>query len=212
MENKVDSKNRRKRIRDLVHATRLEHKQQQKKIDLLCKDMVDAHAIFASKLEQLCFSSTLFEKLISCSKKKQVFDTISKTFSSTFKDMRVSVYLSQSESFEYHSKDIQLPVSEYQLETCFSTELCTSIAQSPSICTIDKMTDMAIQDNLSLLRDIAIVAIPLIKFGPSIGFLLLWRSIEQPLSKMQLEMIASTSSGIARAIASLSVTVTQESS
>lgn len=213
MKKKAAPDNRRKRVRSLVRAMKWQQKQQQEKIDLLCKDMVEAHTIFASKLEQVCFSSRLFEKLISCNTQKQIFETVERTFTSTFKDMRISIYLSQSESFEYHSSNpsVELPVSPHQLEACFSTELCTNIAQSPSICTIEDMTDMAMQENLSLLKDITIAAIPLIKFGPAVGFILVYREIEHPLSKMQLEMLASVSSGIAKAVTRISALVTQDS-
>ncbi len=212
MRNKAKSDNRRKRVRRLVHTIRQQHKQQQKKIDLLCKDMVEAHTIFSSKLEQVCFSSRMFEKLISCSTQEQVFEAIEKTFTSTFKDMRISIYLNQSESFVYHSNNqfIELPINQHQLEACFSCELCTNIAQSPSICTIEDMADMAIQENLSLLKDITIAAIPLIKFGPTVGFVLVWRAIENPLTRMQLEMLASTSSGIAKALTRIPAPIAQE--
>ncbi len=211
MKDKTKPSHRRKRVRNLVRAMKRKYRDQQKKIDLLCKDMVDAHTIFSSKLEQVCFSSRMFEKLISCNSQKQVFEAIERTFTSTFKDMRISIYLSEAEAFVYHSDNqfFELPVNQHQLEACFSPELCNNIAQSTSVCNVEDMAEMAIQENLSLLRDITIAAIPLIKFGPTVGFILVWRSIENPLTKMQLEMLASTSSGIAKALTRTQIPVTQ---
>jgi len=198
---------RKKRVRGLVREMKKQHQQQQQKIDLLCKDMVNAHTVFASKLEEVCFSSRLFERLISCNTKMQVYETVYSSFSSTFANLSVAFYLCSCESFQYHAINSELAISQSQIESCFSEDLCATIAKSSTVCTIEELSQMAIQDNLSLLRDATIAAIPLIKFGPSIGFVLVYRGADQPLTKMQLEMLASASSGIAKALTKQTTTL-----
>jgi hypothetical protein len=56
------------------------------------------------------------------------------------------------------------------------------------------------QASPALLKQISIAAVPLGILGRAVGFVLLWRSADQPLLRDQLETVAAVASGLRSAI------------
>lgn len=200
---------RRKRVRELVSKMNRKHKLQQKKVDILCNDMVAAQNDFVTKMEDLCFKTQVFESILGATTLNQVYNAIARNFRSVIEDINIAIYLNSSESFEYHTRpnNCSLPISSDMIENCFGEELCNQLCLSNNICGIDEMLELSVQDNLSLLNQINIAAIPLKKFGPAVGFILVYRTADKPFSIAQLKMLGSTASGIAKCIRSLTINV-----
>lgn len=69
-------------------------------------------------------------------------------------------------------------------------------------CGLDDLFAMGLQSNPSILNKISAVTMPLGQYGPSPGFMLIYRSSENKLTEAELEHISAVTQGLCRAIQS----------
>lgn len=98
-------------------------------------------------------------------------------------------------------------VSQAQVQNCFTSELVDNICKLNKLCTLDDMFAMGLQGNLIELNKISAVAVPLHRFGSSLGFILIYRSSENKLTLGELSNISAVTCGLARAIQSCQMLV-----
>lgn len=89
-----------------------------------------------------------------------------------------------------------------KLENCFSPELMGSICKSNKVCTLDDMFGMDLQGHLTGMNKVSAVTIPLGLFGSLLGFVLIYRSSENPLTADKVDRLRAITSGLSRAIVS----------
>ncbi len=99
--------------------------------------------------------------------------------------------------------------AQNKLENYFSTEVVENICKSNKICALDDMFAMGLQGNLAELNKISAFAIPMSRLGPSLGFILVYRSSENKCRKSccaltpdELNKISAITCGLSRAIQS----------
>lgn len=93
-------------------------------------------------------------------------------------------------------------VSQAQVQNCFTSELVGNICKLNKLCTLDDMFAMGLQGNLIELNKISAIAVPLHRFGSSLGFILIYRSSENKLTLGELNNISAVTCGLSRAIQS----------
>lgn len=197
---------RNQRALAVIRHLRLRQKKQNLQIELLCRDMVEAHGQFARKLSRLSFVSQFYETLLSSSNIESLLDAATGAIQARVSGSNVAIFLLESNGFDIHFiKDPKWsPLSVEQVEGWFSTETVRDISMSSQVCGVERLLELGMQANPKELKQIAAAAVPLGALGQASGFTLLWRQAEKPFTKSELETIASVAGGLRYAIRSRS--------
>ena len=198
----MDHKQRYKRLRLLTTKLNKERKEQAKKIDILCNDLIAAQRDFIKRLDTISFTANFYEAIVGATDLSSLILIASKLIKDEIPDANVAFFLRQAEGFEPHIFESDQPIilEKQHLESCFTPELMDSICKSNKLCTLDDMFAMGLQGNLTKLNKISAVTIPLGQFGPSAGFILIYRSAENKLTSEELNNISAITDGLSRAI------------
>jgi len=203
----MDHKQRNRRLRLLVSEVNKERKKQAKKIDILCNDLIAAQRDFIKRLDTISFKANFHETIVGATDLNSLIFTAGKLIKEKVPDANVAFFLCQGDSFELHMFESDQPIAmgKQHLENCFSAELVDNICKSNKICTLDDMFAMGLQGNLTSLNKISAVAVPLGQIGSSLGFILIYRSLQNKLTADELSNVSAITCGLSRAIASCQV-------
>jgi hypothetical protein len=200
----VDHKQRYRRLRLLISKLNKERKKQAKKIDILCNDLISAQRDFIKRLDTISFTANFYETIVGTMDLSSLILIASKLIKEATGGANVTFFLHQGENFELHMFESEQPIllEKQRLENCFTPEVVDNICKSNKICSLDDMFAMGLEGNLTGLNEISAATIPLSQLGPSLGFILIYRSAQNKLSPNELNNIAATAPGLSRAIAS----------
>jgi len=203
----MDHKQRNRRLRLLVSKLNKERKKQAKKIDILCNDLIAAQREFIKRLDTISFKANFYETIVGATDLDSLIFTTGKLIKDKIPDANIAFFLCQADSFELHMFESDQPIAlgKQHLENCFSAELVDNICKSNKICTLDDMFAMGLQGNLTSLNKISAVAVPLGQIGSSLGFILIYRSLQNKLTADELSNVSAITCGLSRAIASCQV-------
>lgn len=213
----MDPKQRYRRLRLLISKLNKERKKQMKKIDILCNDLIAAQREFIKRLDTISFTADFYETIAGVNELSSLILTASNLIKDKTADANVAFFLRQADSlrpgssevsnFELHIFESTRPIllEKQGLENCFTPEVVDNICKSNKICTLDDIFAMGLQGNLTRLNGISAATIPLSQPGPSLGFILIYRSAQNKLTADELNNIAAISPGLSRAIASCQV-------
>ncbi|UCG58636.1 MAG: hypothetical protein JSU70_03810 [Phycisphaerales bacterium] len=198
----MDHKQRQRRLRLLIKRLNGDRKKQAKKIDILCNDLIAAQRDFIERLQPISFAACFYESIIGMTDLDKLLSAASRLIKDEIGNANVTFFLRNAESFELYmfQSDKLITTENSRLEDCFSTELVESICKSNRPCTLDDMFAMGLQGNLIRLKNISGTTIPLGEFGCSSGFILIWRSAQDPLAAEGLKKISAVAPGLSRAI------------
>jgi hypothetical protein len=212
----VDDKQRHKRVRLLVKKLNKKRKKQAQKIDILCKDFISAQRDFIKSLKAISFIANFYESLIGITDLNSLLYTAVKSIKEETADATVTFFLRQAPpvsvltestgpgNFELYMFESKQPIAleKQHLENCFSAEVMDNICKSNKVCTLDDMFAMGLQSSLMGLNNISGVTIPLGLHGSSLGFILICRSSENPLTDDEIGNVSAVSYGLSCAIQS----------
>jgi len=203
----MNHKQRYRRLRLLISKLNKERKKQAKKIDILCNDLIAAQRDFIKRLDTISFTANFYETIAGITELSSLILLASKLIKDETADANVAFFLRQADNFELHIFESTQPIllEKQGLENCFTPEVVDNICKSNKICTLDDMFAMGLQGNLTRLNEISAATIPLSQLGPSLGFILIYRSSQNKLTADELNNIAAISPGLSRAIASCRV-------
>ncbi len=203
----MDHKQRYRRLRLLISKLNKERKKQAKKIDILCNDLIAAQRDFIKRLDTISFTANFYETIVGTTDLSSLILIASKLIKDETADANVTFFLRQADNFELHMFESDQPIllEKQRLENCFTPEVVEAICKSNKICTLDDMFAMGLQGNLTRLNKISAATIPLSQLGPSLGFILIYRSAQNKLTPDELNNIAAIALGLTRAIASCQV-------
>jgi len=194
-------------LRLLISKLNKERKKQTKKIDILCNDLIAAQRDFIKRLDTISFTANFYETIAGITELSSLILLASKLIKYETADANVAFFLRQADNFELHIFESTQPIllEKQGLENCFTPEAVDNICKANKICTLDDMFAMGLQGNLTRLNEISAATIPLSQLGPSLGFILIYRSAQNKLTADELNNIAAISPGLSRAIASCRV-------
>ncbi len=193
---------RQKKLRLLVSRLNKERKKQAKKIDILCNDLIAAQRDFIEKLKTISFTANFYEAIVGTTDLSSLFYTAGKLIKEEIPDANIAFFLRQQDNFELHlfESDHPITLEKQRPENCFTSEWVDNICKTNKICTLDDMFAMGLQGNLIGLNKISAVTIPLGQFGPSLGFILIYRSSQNKLTPDELNNISAVTRGLSRAV------------
>ncbi|MDD5063492.1 MAG: hypothetical protein PHQ35_01870 [Phycisphaerae bacterium] len=210
----MDHKQRYRRLRLLISKLNKERKKQAKKTDILCNDLIAAQRDFIKRLDTIGFTANFYEAIAGATEMSNLILLASKLIKDETADANVAFFLLQADplrpasseagNFELHIFESTQPIllEKQGVENCFTPEVVDNICKSNKICTLEDMFAMGLQGNLTRLNEISAATIPLNQAGPSLGFILIYRPVQNKLTAGELNNIAAISPGLSQAIAS----------
>ena len=200
----MDHRQRHKRLRLLIGKLNKERKNQSKKIDMLCNDLIAAQRDFIKRLSVISFAADFYKSIIGITDLGRLLSTASKLIQEQIPDANVAFFLRQAETFELYNfeSDREIALTKQQLENYFTNELVDNICRSSQVCTLDDMFAMGLQGNLKELNKISGFTLPLSQLGPQLGFILISRSSENKVTADGLNKISAITCGLSQAIQS----------
>jgi len=203
----VNSDQRYRRLRLLVKKLNKERKKQAKKTDILCKDLIAAQRDFIKRLDSISFAANLYESIVGTTDLSTVLNIAGRLLAGDISAANVAFFLRRQQGFELHMIESRRPITlgKDDLKNSFTAELVDNICRLNRICTLDDMFAMGLQGNLTKLKEISAVTIPLTRQGSSLGFILLSRSLQQQLWSEDLTNAVAIAPGLSQAIASCQI-------
>ena len=195
---------RNQRALKTIRVLKTRQQNQAKKIDILCRDMVSAHEQFSLKLAHLTFATAFYESLLSCTGLEDVLDKAVEGIHTHIDQASAAVFLVEPSGFDVHlakSPDNGL-VEKSHFQCWFNRKMVLQISQTNRICTLNDMLKMGLMASPSALKTLSAAAVPLGRLGLGVGFILVYRSAEQPLLAEELSRAAAIAPGIREAILS----------
>jgi len=199
----VNDERRNKRLRLLIKRLNNERKKQAKQIDILCNDFISAQKDFIKKLSVIAFAADFYEGISGLTDLNELLNASANLIRDQIPDVTIDFFLLQGSNFELHifESDRLIDLEDKRIENFFTDELVNEIAKSNRICVIDDMLAMGLGAPPLCLEKISAVTAPLATNNCSVGFVLIYRCSQKPISSDELKAIAQISSGLARSIA-----------
>ncbi len=192
-----------KRLRVFVHKVNKQRKKQAQKIDILCNDFITAQKDFIKRLDSISFTANFYESIVGSTELNGLLYTAGKLIQDKVADSNVAFFLRQTEGFKLHIFESNDETGEQQhIENCFTAELVDNICKSNKLCTLNSLFAMGLEGNLGQLNKISAVTIPLSHFGLSLGFILIYRPVQNKLTESELNNVCVVTPGLSQAIAS----------
>ena len=193
-----------KRTRRLISKLNKIRHTQDRKIDILCNDMISAHRDFVKQLSSLNFTVDFYESILGQNDLGGLLNTAAERIKEYVADCNVAIFLLESEGFELHIVDQERPIDidADSLESYFTPEVVRNICRSNRVNSLKDMFEMGLVGNVSDLSRISAAAVPLGRFGSGIGFILIYRGADKPLGCNDFEKLTTIQSGLCKTIES----------
>lgn len=191
-----------KRVCHLVRELNKRRHVHEKKIDILCNDMVSAHGEFITRLKPLVFGVSFYETILSCNDLSSLLDAAGKMIGSAVDKSNVALFLLDGDSFQLHITDGNRPIQidAASLENCFSTQVVKKLSRGGRIYRLEEMFEMGLEGDPDDFNKISAAAVPLNRFGRVYGFVLIYRVISNELTADELAKVAAITPGLCNAI------------
>ena len=203
----MDYMQRQKRVRQLAKKVNQQRKRQALKIDILCNDFIGAQRNFINKLDTIAFAAHFYESLLGTNDISTLFYTAGKLIKQKIIDVNMAFILRKTDNFELHilENDEPITLDKQRLENCFTNELVNDICKANKVCSLDDLFAMGMGGNPTWLNKISAVTIHIARSGLSAGFILLYRSSKNKITKAEINHISAVTGGLYKAISSCKV-------
>ena len=200
----MDHKERYKKLRLLIRKLNRNQKQQAKKIDILCNDMISSQRDFIQKLNTLSFTANFYEAILGKTDLNDLLCQATRLIKCKIIPANVAFFLHHENGFKMcmFENEESITANGRRLESCFTSEVIENVYKSNKVCSLENLFDMGFQGGLGMLRQFSAATIPLWQSGSSIGFILVYRDCEKPLTSSELNEISTITSGLSQAIQS----------
>ena len=191
-----------KRALKVIRGLRSRQEMQERKIDILCSDMVSAHSQFAQKQARMNFVVSFYEAILGCSDRQTLLDAATRCIEANVLDTGCTFFLLDSGGFSLHGSSGQTggDIENGHLQDWFPQPLVDQISQMNRVCSLEQLLRMGLQGPPAMLKTISAAAVPLGRFGQGLGFILIYRHAEHPLLAEELSRVAAVSAGLRQAI------------
>jgi len=194
---------RNQRALAVIRALRSRQRRLNQQIEILCQDMVAAHGQFAQKIARLTFAAGFYETLLSCGTLETLLDKAAQSIRSRIPDAGVAVFLLEKQGFDIHiaaAPQGTFAVGRDELQQWFTVETATAVALAGRICSANRLLSLGMQAPPGVLKQLSPAAVPLGVLGCAVGFVLVWRTADNPIRPEQLEALAAAAAGLRAAV------------
>ncbi len=191
------------RALSVIRTLRGKLNRQNRQINMLCRDMVDAHSQFVLKMSQLNFSAAFCETLLAARDIETLIELAAMVFGKHLKNASTAVFLLDGRGYNIHIGSHSQSSNEKEVfENWFSPAVVAEISRNNRVCTMQEMLAIGLQANPASLKHIAAIAVPLGQLGRGVGFVLLYRPADMPFDQHEASMASVAASGLRSAIMS----------
>jgi len=203
---------RHRRLRLLLNRLNKQRKQQARKIDILCNDLISAQRAFIQRLYTVSFAAEFYRSLLGCPDLNHLLAQADRQIRQELPGVGVAFYLRQSDGCELHSfLDDEMFACERQgPQEHLTPERIDGICKLNRVCTLADIRSLDPGDDPDGLAGFSIVTLPLSDLGRSLGFALLWRSSPLTVRAEEVDRIESVMCGLSQAIRTARVALASE--
>lgn len=203
---------RHRRLRLLLNRLNKQRKQQARKIDILCNDLISAQRAFIQRLYTVSFAAEFYRSLLGCSDLNHLLAQADRQIRQELPGVGVAFYLRQSDGCELHSflGDEMCACERQGPQEHLTPERIDGICKSNRVCTLADIMSLDPGDDLDGLAGFSIVTLPLSDLGRSLGFALLWRPSPATVGAEEVDRIESVMCGLSQAIRAARVALASE--
>lgn len=191
----------RNRVRKLISRLNKERKVQNKKIDILCNNLISTQKKIIEQLQEYNFTLEFCQSIAGQTDLGRLMRQSHELIQMYFANCGIGLFLLESKGFAFHTTDgdygTDFDISK--VESFFNDDVVNYVCHSNSVCSLNDLSSAGLGD-VSELNKLSIYAIPLSGFGRSIGFIMIWRKTENPIKKIEVERLCSVSPILAKAI------------
>lgn len=165
--------------------------------------MVSAHGQFAQKLSRVTFVTGFYEALLGSGNLEALLDTAALAIQARLGQTNVAIFILEKQGFDIHlvsALQDKPSIDREHFQQWFTTAAVKNVALAGQVCSSERLLTLGMLASPALLKQISVAAVPLGLLGQAVGFVLLWRSADQPLQRENLESIAAVASGLRSAI------------
>ena len=193
---------RQKRLRLLIKQLNKTRKIQAQKTDILCNDIISAHKDFLNNLKILSFTADFYESLAGVTELSVLLTTAAEYMKDHFVNSRLAIVLRLPHSFELHIpfSEKDEPKTNCWLADYLTDEIVQAVCKSNQVCTLDEMLKMSMQIPPAMLGKLTAAAIPLSRFGISMGFIIIWKNMPETVTENEIKCIQTITPGLTKAI------------
>ncbi|HOQ05574.1 MAG TPA: hypothetical protein PKY88_10215 [Anaerohalosphaeraceae bacterium] len=194
---------RNQRALAVIRALRSRQRRLNQQIEILCQDMVAAHGQFARKLARLTFVAGFYETLLGCGTLETLLDKAAQSICSRIPDAGVAVFLLEKGGFDIHiaaAPQGAPAVGRDELQQWFTADTAAAVALAGRVCSANRLLSLGMQAPPGVLKLVSLSAVPLGVLGCAVGFVLVWRSAENPIRPEQMETLAAAAAGLRAAV------------
>ena len=198
----MDRESRQKRLRTLVRNVNCQRRRQARQIDILCRDLIGAQRRFIRHLETIAFTAAFYKSLLGIRDIGRLLDTAGRILGEHVPEAHVIFHLRQHGLFRRYAFDAEAEADsdEVRLVDCLTTELAEGICKSNKTCGLDDLLTLGLQANPAVVSRLSVVTVPLCEGGRSLGFIMLCRGNDQPLTDAEIARATSVAPGLAAAV------------
>lgn len=193
---------RHRRLRLLLNKLNRQRKQQARKVDILCNDLISAQRAFIQRLSTIGFAAEFYRTLLGSMDLNHLLVRTDRFLRQELPGAGVAFYLRQPEGCELypHWDDEMLAGESAGTLLRLSSGLADSICKSDKPCTLAEISSMGIESDLRSLNGFSVATLPLSDLGRPLGFMLLWRVLPGAVTAEEIRRISTVMCGLSQAV------------
>jgi len=169
--------------------------------------MVSAHRDFVDRINELVFVAECYESLLGRTDRAGVLEAAAEAIGARVPGARLTVFLmegaTEGATYAIHCLDDLAPIQQQadSLEAFFTGDVVRRISRANWICSMEDMQQMGLAVPEEVAGRVSAAAVPLGRYSPGLGFILVTRAAEVPLRAAELRALAHVCPGLSRALA-----------
>jgi hypothetical protein len=192
------------KYRQLIRKLNGIRKEQARKIDILCNDILAAHGDFINHLKNFQFAADFYESILGQTNPDLLAKAVGEFFTNNFGVNAAVVFMvSGQPQIHIYATDPDLEEIPSQISPYLTARMVQMVCQTGKICTADELCTMGFFAGPAVLKKISLAVIGLNKAGPALGMIILYRSAEKPLSNSEQAQASSIVGGLSIALKNL---------
>ena len=192
------------KYRQLIRKLNGIRKEQARKIDILCNDILAAHGDFINHMKNFQFAADFYESILGQTNPDLLAKAVGEFFTNNFGVNAAVVFMvSGQPQIHIYATDPDLEEIPSQISPYLTARMVQMVCQTGKICTADELCTMGFFAGPAVLKKISLAVIGLNKAGPALGMIILYRSAEKPLSNSEQAQASSIVGGLSIALKNL---------
>jgi hypothetical protein len=192
------------KYRKLVRSLNGIRKEQAKKIDILCNDILASHGDFINHLKNFQFAADFYESILGQTNSDLLAKAAGEYFTNNLGvNIAVVFMVNGQPQIHIYATDPDLEEIPSQISPYLTARMVQMVCQTGKICTADELCTMGFFAGPAVLKKISLAAIGLNKAGPAAGMIILYRCADKPIRNPELAQASSIVGGLSTALKNL---------